>query len=56
MTAYCNDRPENAEEGYKCSACGYMWGSKEAKDKCPMCGFVCNPYSCEVIDASNEDY
>jgi rubrerythrin len=50
------DRPENAAEGYKCSACGYMWNTKEAKDKCPSCGGMCNPYSCKIVISSNEDY
>ncbi len=56
MTAKYANMPDNTEEGYKCTCCGYMWNSREALDICPNCGSPCNPYSCKVIDSSNEDY
>jgi rubrerythrin len=56
MTRHDTDKPENAAEGFKCASCGYMWNTAEAKDQCPSCGTVCNPYTCKVVDSSNEDY
>lgn len=56
MVTHYADRPENAGEGYKCPACGYMWNSRDVKDKCPACGFPCNPYNCTIVNSSNEDY
>lgn len=51
-----SNKPENTAEGYKCAACGYMWATKEAKSTCPSCGFQCDPYSCKIVDSSDEDY
>lgn len=45
------DQEKQAAEGYKCVACGYKWtsGDTTTHDKCPVCGYKCNPYSCQVI-------
>lgn len=55
MATYAG-KPENAAEGFKCSACGYMWTTEATKEKCPSCGAQCDPYSCKIVDSSNEDY
>lgn len=49
--------PDNAEETFKCTRCGHMFG-REGREKasCPQCGFVCTTESCPVVGASNEEY
>lgn len=38
------------EDGFVCTACGYVWTRNDIKqDKCPSCGYACNPYSCQVV-------
>lgn len=56
MTVNYTNPPDNAEEGYKCASCGFMWTSREVLDVCPSCGARCNPYCCRIVDSSNEDY
>ncbi len=26
--------------GYKCTACGHVWKTKDIKDNCPSCGYA----------------
>jgi len=49
--------PDNAENGYKCSRCGGMFGSHAGEVvRCPFCGMLCEEISCRVVDFSNEEY
>lgn len=49
--------PENAEESFKCCQCGAMFGREgRSSAPCPVCGHICEPQHCKVVDASNEDY
>ncbi|MBP2655594.1 MAG: hypothetical protein H6Q73_3163 [Firmicutes bacterium] len=44
-----NNRPDNAELGYKCSRCGGMFGSNEVETiHCPFCGMLCEETSCRI--------
>lgn len=42
-------------DGFKCTACGYIWTVNDAKqENCPSCGYACNPYACQVVFAPKQ--
>lgn len=48
--------PDNAKQSFKCSQCGYMFSTQDQAGECPSCGFYCDTDSCQMVDASDEDY
>ncbi|MBS3977271.1 MAG: hypothetical protein KGZ75_11235 [Syntrophomonadaceae bacterium] len=47
---------DNAKRSFKCSDCGTTFASAALTAECPSCGNTCSEGSCQVIDASDEDY
>ncbi|MCL5109381.1 MAG: hypothetical protein M1401_11035 [Chloroflexi bacterium] len=47
----------SVEEDYKCSRCGSIF-DKDGQDEaqCPVCGNVCTPQTCRVLNASKEGF
>ena len=42
---------------YKCANCGNMYATDGKNElPCPVCGNLCSPETCRVINASTEDY
>jgi rubrerythrin len=49
-------RADNTSRSFKCSTCGATFATKATEAECPICGNTCSAESCQVIDASDEDY
>lgn len=41
--------------GYKCTACGHVWKTKDIKDSCPSCGYACNAYVCNRVPTEGKE-
>lgn len=56
MTQYHVNAAGDTVDGFKCTACGHIWAPKDTKfDKCPACGYACNPYSCQIRPAPKKE-
>lgn len=56
MSLYHVNKSKNSSAGFKCTACGYVWTAADTKhEKCPNCGYNCNPYACQVLPSEPKD-
>ncbi|HAK72503.1 MAG TPA: hypothetical protein DCP36_01070 [Sporomusaceae bacterium] len=55
MTQYYVSKSQSGEEGFKCTACGHVWKTKDIKDSCPAWGYACNAYVCNRVPPEDKE-
>lgn len=49
------ERADYAEQSYKCSRCGGIFGSySEETVKCPFCAMLCDEGKCRIVEEDTD--